>query len=693
MDIKTFKREIAGRTMTIEAGKLAGQANGSVTIQYGDTVLLATATMSGNVREGINYFPLMCDYEERLYAAGKIKGSRFIKREGKPSDEAILSGRIVDRTIRPLFNGRTRNDIQVVLTILSVDQENDPDFCAVIGASAALAISDIPWDGPVGAVRAAKIDGKVIINPTYEQRAKSQYNIIVTGKIGRVNMIEAEGKEVPESEIVEAIKAIEGTIKDVIDFQNEIVSKIGKRKRAIKVLQADEKTENEIKKFLHGKLDDLMTEGNKDKQAEIKAKLDEELKGFVVEKFGEDVMKIAHLIVEEEMDTLLRKYVLEEKKRPDGRKMDELRPISASVGILPRTHGTGLFNRGATQALTIATLGAPGDEQTLDGMEEEGTKRFMHHYSFPAFSVGEVAPMRGPGRREIGHGALAEKAIEPLIPDKESFPYTIRLVSETLSSNGSSSMASVCGSSLALMDAGVPIPRAAAGIAMGLIMKDEKEYTILTDIQGPEDHHGDMDFKIAGTQNGITAIQLDVKIEGITVEIIEKTLARAKDARLRIMEIMRNAIPESRKDLSVYAPRITSFRINVDKIRDVIGPGGKVINEIIADTGVTIDIEDDGLVMITSKNAEAAVRAATWIKNIVREVAPGEIFQGKVTRIMNFGAFVEILPGQEGLVHISELAPTRVNRVEDVVKIGDIIAVKVKEIDSQGRINLTHKGI
>lgn len=693
MEIKTFKKEIAGRMMTIEAGKLAGQANGSVTIQYGDTVLLATATMSGNVREGINYFPLMCDYEERLYAAGKIKGSRFIKREGKPSDEAILSGRIVDRTIRPLFNGRTRNDIQVVLTILSVDQENDPDFCAVIGASAALAISDIPWDGPVGAVRAAKIDGKVIINPTYEQRAKSQYNIIVTGKIGRVNMIEAEGKEVPESEIVEAVKAIEGTIKDVIDFQNEIISKIGKKKRAIKVLQADEKTENEIKKFLHGKLDGLMTEGDKDKQAEIKAKLDEELKGFVVEKFGEDVMKIAHLIVEEEMDTLLRKYVLEEKKRPDGRKMDELRPISASVGILPRTHGTGLFNRGATQALTIATLGAPGDEQTLDGMEEEGTKRFMHHYSFPAFSVGEVAPMRGPGRREIGHGALAEKAIEPLIPDKESFPYTIRLVSETLSSNGSSSMASVCGSSLALMDAGVPIPRAAAGIAMGLIMKDEKEYTILTDIQGPEDHHGDMDFKIAGTQNGITAIQLDVKIEGITVEIIEKTLAKAKDARLKIMEIMRKAIPESRKDLSVYAPRITSFRINVDKIRDVIGPGGKVINEIIADTGVTIDIEDDGLVMITSKNAEAAVRAATWIKNIVREVAPGEIFQGKVTRIMNFGAFVEILPGQEGLVHISELAPIRVNRVEDVVRIGDVIAVKVKEIDSQGRINLTHKGI
>jgi len=649
--------------------------------------------MSGNVREGINYFPLMVDYEERLYAAGKIKGSRFIKREGRPSDEAILSGRIVDRTIRPLFNGRTRNDIQVVLTILSVDQETDPDYLAVIGASAALAISDIPWDGPVGAVRAAKIDGQIIINPTYEQRKKSQYNIIVTGKKDRINMIEAEGKEVPESEIVDAVKTIESTIKDVIDFQNEIVSKIGKSKRKVKLLQADEKTENEIRKFLDGKLKSILTESNKDKLEETQKQIGEELEKFVVEKFGDDVKKIAKLVMEEEMDALLRKMVMEEKKRPDGRKMDELRKISADVSILPRTHGSGLFNRGMTQALTIATLGSPGDEQTLDGMEEEGTKRFMHHYSFPAFSVGEVAPMRGPGRREIGHGALAEKAIEPLIPDKETFPYTIRLVSEILSSNGSSSMASVCGSSLALMDAGVPIPRAAAGIAMGLIMKDEKDYTILTDIQGPEDHHGDMDFKIAGTENGVTAIQLDVKIEGITVEIIEKTLAKAKDARLKIMDIMKKAIAESRKDLSVYAPRITSFRINIDKIRDVIGPGGKVINEIIADTGVTIDIEDDGLVMITSKSSEAAIRATTWIKNIVREVAPGEIFQGKVTRIMNFGAFVEILPGQEGLVHISELAPTRVNRVEDVVKIGDIIAVKVREIDSQGRINLTHKGI
>lgn len=693
MEVKTFKKEIAGRDLIIETGKLAGQANGSAMVRYGGTVMLATATMSDNTRPGINYFPLMVDYEERLYAAGKIKGSRFIKREGRPTDEAILSGRIVDRTIRPLFNGRIRNDIQVILTILSVDQENDPDFCSVIGASAALAISDIPWDGPVGAVRAAKVDGEIIINPTYEQRLKSRFNIIITGKNDRVNMIEAEGKEVEEGEFVEAIKAAQKHIKDIIDFQNEIVSKIGKEKGKVTVLEADEKTESEIRKFLSGKLEPLMFGSDKKSLADSHDALMEKLKEFVTEKFTEDIFNIAKLIFEEEMDELLRESVLKDDRRPDGRKMNELRSISAEVALLPRTHGSALFNRGTTQALTVATLGSPGDEQTLDGMEEVGTKRYMHHYSFPPFSVGEVGPMRGPGRREIGHGALAEKALEPLIPVKEVFPYTIRLVSEILSSNGSSSMASVCGSSLALMDAGVPIPRAAAGIAMGVIMKDKDNYKILTDIQGPEDHHGDMDFKVAGTSLGITAIQLDVKIEGITVKIIEETLARAKEARLEIMETMNKCLPESRKDLSVYAPRITTFKINTDKIRDVIGPGGKVINEIIAATGVTIDIEDDGLVMITSKDAEAAIKATAWIKNIVREVAPGELFQGKVTRIMNFGAFVEILPGQEGLVHISELAPTRVNRVEDVVNIGDIIAVKVKEIDSQGRINLTHKGI
>lgn len=693
MEVKTFRKEIAGREMIIEAGRLAGQANGSATVQYGDTVLLATATMSDRQREGVNFFPLMVDYEERLYAAGKIKGSRFIKREGRPTDEAVLSGRMTDRILRPLFNGRIRNDIQVIITILSVDQANDPDLCAIIGASVALAISDIPWNGPVGAARASKADGKIIINPTYEQREKSLFEIMIAGRGGKINMIEAGGKEAPESEVLEAIEFAQSYIQEIEKFQIEIVARIGKTKREVPLVKADDETEKKIREFLSDKLYDLNFKTAKEEQGAKEKIIREELKEFVAENFSEKDLAVANIIMEEETDAIMHKSILQDNKRPDGRKMNELREISANVGILPRTHGSGLFNRGATQALTVATLGAPSDEQTLDSMEEEGTKRFMHHYSFPPFSVGEVAPMRGPGRREIGHGALAEKALLPMIPDKEIFPYTIRLVSEVLSSNGSSSMASACGSSLALMDAGVPIPRPVAGIAMGLISNKSGEYKILTDIQGPEDHYGDMDFKIAGSEIGITAMQMDVKVEGITLEIIEKTLAEARVARMRIMEVMNKTIPASRKDLSQYAPRITTMRINPEKIRDVIGPGGKVINEIIAETGVTIDIEDDGLVIITSKDPVAAKKAEEWIKNLTREVAAGEIFQGKVVKIMDFGAFVEILPGQDGLVHISELAPTRVNKVTDIVNVGDVIAVKVKEIDSQGRINLTHKGV
>lgn len=693
MEVKTFKKEIAGRELIIEAGRLAGQANGSVTIQYGDTVVLATATMSDRQREGINYFPLMVDYEERLYAAGKIKGSRFIKREGRPTDEAVLSGRMTDRILRPLFNSRIRNDIQVVITILSVDQANDPDLCSIIGASVALAISDVPWNGPVGAVRAGKVDGKIVINPTYEQREKSLFDIMIAGRGGKINMIEAGGNEAPENEIFEAIKFAQDYIKEIEKFQLEIVAQIGKEKKEVPLVKADGETEKKIREFLSDKLYDLNFKTKKEEQGAKEKIIREGLKTFVEENFGDKELSVANIIMEEETDAIMHKSILQDGKRPDGRKMNELREISAAVGILPRTHGSGLFNRGATQALTVATLGAPSDEQTLDSMEEEGTKRFMHHYSFPPFSVGEVAPMRGPGRREIGHGALAEKALCPLMPDKEIFPYTIRLVSEVLSSNGSSSMASTCGSSLALMDAGVPIPRPIAGIAMGLISNKSGEYKVLTDIQGPEDHYGDMDFKIAGSEIGITAMQMDVKVEGITLEIIEKTLAEARIARMRIMEVMNKTIPASRKDLSPYAPRITTMRINPEKIRDVIGPGGKVINEIIAETGVTIDIEDDGLVIITSKDPVAAKKAEEWIKNLTREVVAGEIFQGKVVKIMDFGAFVEILPGQDGLVHISELAPTRVNKVSDIVNVGDVIAVKVKEIDSQGRINLTHKGV
>ena len=695
MEVKTFKKDFAGRELIVETGKMANQANGSVTVQYGDTVVLATAVMSDNVRDGINYFPLMVDYEERLYAAGKIKGSRFIKREGRPTDEAILSGRMVDRTIRPLFNGRIRNDIQVVLTILSVDQENDPDICSLIGASLALAISDIPWDGPIGAVRVAKMDGELIVNPTYEQREKSMFDVIIAGKDDQINMIEGGGNEVAEDEVLEKIKFSQKCVKEIINFQKEIIAEIGKEKREAKKIEADKETEDAMRKFLADRLDKVVFADNKDEKQKESKQLREDLHKFIEEKFGEDktLKYIADLVTDEEIDVMVHKAILEENKRPDKRSVEELRKISAQVGLLPRTHGSGLFNRGETQALTVATLGSPGDEQTMDSMEEDGKKRFMHHYTFPSFSVGETGPMRGPGRREIGHGALAEKALQPLVPnDKEEFPYTIRLVSEILSSNGSSSMASVCGSSLALMDAGVFIPRPVAGIAMGLISDDNGNHKILTDIQGYEDHHGDMDFKVAGTEKGITAMQMDVKVAGITIEIVEEVLSKAREARMKIIETMNEAISESRAELSQYAPRITTMKINPEKIKDVIGPGGKIINEIIAETGVAIDIEDDGLVMITSKDAGEAKRAEDWIKDLTREVVAGEVFQGKVVRIMDFGAFVEVLPGQDGLVHISELAPHRVEKVEDVVKIGDVIKVKVKEIDSQGRISLTHKG-
>ncbi|MCK5466203.1 polyribonucleotide nucleotidyltransferase [Candidatus Parcubacteria bacterium] len=696
MEVKTFKKNLAGKEIIVETGKMANQANGSVTVQYGDTVVLATAVMSDNIREGINYFPLMVDYEERLYAAGKIKGSRFIKREGRPTDEAILSGRMVDRTIRPLFNGRIRNDIQVVLTILSVDQENDPDICSLIGASLALAISDIPWDGPIGAVRVAKIDGELIVNPTYEQRDKSSFDVIIAGKDDQINMIEGGGNEVAEDEVLEKIKFSQKCVKEIINFQKEIIAEIGKEKKEAKLIEADKETEDAMRKFLAEKLSRVVFAENKNEKQKESNQLREDLHKFIEEKFGDDktLKYIADLVTDEEIDALVHKAILEENKRPDKRSVEEIRKISAQVGLLPRTHGSGLFNRGETQALTVATLGSPGDEQTLDSMEEDGTKRFMHHYTFPSFSVGETGPMRGPGRREIGHGALAEKALQPLVPqDKEKFPYTIRLVSEILSSNGSSSMASVCGSSLALMDAGVFIPRPVAGIAMGLISDDNGNHKILTDIQGYEDHHGDMDFKVAGTEKGITAMQMDVKVAGITLEIVAEVLSKAKEARMKIIETMNEAISESRADLSKYAPRITTMKINPEKIKDVIGPGGKMINEIIAETGVAIDIEDDGLVMITSKDAGEAKRAEDWIKDLTREIVAGEIFQGKVVRIMNFGAFVELLPGQDGLVHISELAPNRVEKVEDVVNLGDVIAVKVKEVDDQGRISLTHKGV
>jgi len=727
MEVKKYETEFAGKNLIVEIGKLANQANGSVTVRYGDTMALVTATMSKDKREGIGYFPLMVDYEERVYAAGKIKGSRFIKRDGRPTDKAVVSGRVIDRVIRPLFDSRMRNDVQVVVTVLSVDQENDPVICAILGASIALGISDIPWNGPVGAVEVAKTDSQLKINAIYEEREKAEFDLIVAGAEPapenspnspvsgtgqtllqrgnsqegiKINMIEGEAAEAAEEDIIEGIKLSQERIKELIDFQKKIIAEIGRPKAKPILVKADEEVEKTIKEFLAAgdKLKAAIYEADKTKRVEKENELKESLKNYLKEKYPEDFEEkrygeVAEIVMDEEIDKIVHERILKENRRPDGRGLDEVRHLSAEVGILPRTHGSGLFSRGETQVLSVLTLGSPGDEQLLDSMEEDGVRRFMHHYTFPSFSVGEVKPMRGPSRRDIGHGNLAERALEKFMPDKEDFPYTIRLVSEVLSSNGSSSMASVCGSSLALMDGGVPLPRAVAGIAMGLMTDENGNHKILTDIQGPEDHHGDMDLKVAGTEKGITAMQMDVKIKGVALEILKEAFEKARQARLQIIERMNEAISSSRADLSPYAPRITTMKINPDRIRDVIGPGGKMINEIIAETGVAIDIEDDGLVMITSKDSEAAKKAETWIKNLTREVVAGEIFQGKVVKIMDFGAFVEILPGQEGLVHISELAPYRVEKVEDVVKIGDIIAVKVKEIDNQGRINLTHKGV
>lgn len=697
-EIKRFSATLAGRELIVETGLLARQANGSVTVRYGDTVVLATATMSERKAQGIDYFPLMVDYEEKYYASGKIKGSRFIKREGRPSDEAILTARLIDRTIRPLFDERMRNEVQVVVTVLSIDQENDPDVVAIIAASLALGISNIPWAGPVAAVRVGKVEASLLVNPKIEQFPASQVDLVVSGTEEKINMIEAGAKELPDNEMVEAISLAFKEIKQICAFEKDIISQIGLEKAEIELTTPSAEFTQEIVTILKEKnlSDAFYTKDKKEQRAKMK-EIKEAAEKFVAEKYADDPeigkrRAELDLIYENTLNEILHDRILEKDERPDGRALDEVRPIECRVGLLPRTHGTGLFTRGETQALTVATLGAPGAEQTVETMELEEKKRYMHHYNFPAYSVGEVRPNRGPGRREIGHGALAERALDPMIPSKEDFPYTIRLVSEVLSSNGSSSMASTCGSTLALMDAGVPIKKPVSGIAMGIVVKDGK-HKVLSDIQGPEDHWGDMDFKIAGTKDGITALQMDVKIDGITPKIIAQVFEQAYKNRMHIMEKILGAIEAPRTELSQYAPRIITITINPDKIRDVIGPGGKMINEIIDNTGVEIDIEDSGMVFITAENAEAGQKAKQWIENITREVKPGEIFKGKVTRILNFGAFVEILPKQEGLVHISEMADYRVAQVEDIVKVGMIVPVKVKEIDKQGRINLSMKGL
>ena len=689
MKKEQFQIEANGRKLEIEINDLAEQASGSCLVRYGDTQVLATCVLSKQEREGINFLPLSVEYQERYYAAGKILGSRYIRRESRPTDEAILTARAIDRTIRPRFSQDIRKEIQVIVTCLSWDRENDPDIPGLLAASVSLLVSDIPWQGPIAACRIGRLEGKFIINPTYEQREKSDIDLMITGveKDNNIliNMIEAESAQVPESVILEAIEFAKPYLKKLIDFQEKIRTQVGKEKLVFKETQ-DSQLEEKVKSFLKDKLEKAIFQKDKNQRADDIDKIKEEL----ISSIDSESRLRALSVLEKEIERIVHENVIINERRPDNRKPDELRKIECQVGLLPRTHGSGLFCRGKTKGLSILTLGSPGDVKLLEGMETVTKKRFMHHYNFPPYSVGETSPMRGPGRREIGHGMLVEKSLISLIPDIEKFPYTIRIVSEMLSSNGSTSMASISSSSLALMDAGVPIENPAAGIAIGL-MKQGDKYKVLTDIQGPEDHYGDMDFKIAGTQKGITAIQLDVKLDGIDKEILREALEKGKEARLKILEEMKKVIASPRENLSPWAPRIFIIQIKPEKIREVIGPGGKIINEIIAECEVSIDIEESGKIFITAEKEEAAKKAVSWIENITREVKVGEVFQGKVKRIMDFGAFVEVLPGQEGLVHISKLSDKRVEKVQDIVKIGDIIPVKVIAIDEQGRINLSLK--
>lgn len=697
MEHKKWSLQIGGRVLEIETGLLAKQAGGSVTARYGDTVVLATAVMTKSASRITGYFPLSVEFEERYYAAGKIKGSRFIKREGRPSEDAILSGRVVDRTIRPLFNGRMRNEVQVVCTVLSYDNENDPGLLGVIAASAALSISNIPWSGPVAAVRVGKVNGEFVLNPVNGEIEESALDLVISGTKDKINMLEAGAQEVPEEEIIKAFAFGQEAIAKIAEFIENIAKELNVEKSEPALLQGTPEFEAKIKETLlsEGLAEALYDPSKKvieEKTKTIKEKVEKYIEEILPEE-ADKMKEVAEQIFEEVSDEIVHENILNNERRPDGRKLTEIRHIECRVGVLPRTHGTGLFTRGETQALTVTTLGSPGDEQVIDTMEVDMKKRYIHHYNFPPYSVGEVKPMRGPGRREIGHGALAEKALVPVLPEKENFPYTMLLVSEILSSNGSSSMASTCGSTLSLMDAGVPIKRPVSGIAMGIIVGKDNKFKVLTDIQGLEDHYGDMDFKAAGTELGITALQMDVKVDGVTVEMLKAVLEQSKGNRKEILDKILAVIPAPRENMSQYAPRIITMKINPDKIRNVIGAGGKIINEIIDETGVQIDIEDDGSVFITSTDETSALKAQQWIDNLTHEVKAGEVFNARVTRLMTFGAFAEILPGQEGLIHISEFSDKRIDKIEDVARVGDIIPVKVKQIDDQGRINLTAKNV
>jgi len=688
---QVFSIELAGRELVVEVGQLAKQANGAALIRYGDTAVLSTATASKEPKD-VDFFPLTVNYEERLYAVGKIPGG-FIKREGRPSERAILASRLIDRPIRPLFADGFRNEVQVVSVVMSVDQNCSSEMAAMFGSSLALSISDVPFEGPIAGVTVGRIEGKFVINPTVEEMEKSDINLVVAGTKDAINMVEAGAQEVPEEIMLEAIMFGHDEIKKLIAFQEEIVAAVGKEKVEVSLYDVDADLKARVTE---------MAESDMNRAVQVQEKharenAISEVKSAIVAKFEEEeadaaTLKQVNEILGKLVKAEVRRLITEEKVRPDGRKIDEIRPLSSEVGLLSRTHGSGLFTRGQTQALSICTLGALGDVQILDGLGVEESKRFMHHYNFPSFSVGETRPMRGPGRREIGHGALGERALEPVIPSEKDFPYTVRLVSEVLESNGSTSQASICASTLAMMDAGVPLKAPVAGIAMGLI-KSGEYYSVLTDIQGMEDHLGDMDFKVAGTSKGVTALQMDIKIDGLSREILEEALEQAKKGRMQILEHMMTTINQPRTELSRYAPKILTMSINPDKIRDVIGPSGKQINKIIEETGVKIDIEQDGTIFISSIESEMNQKAKKIIEDLVREVEVGQMYLGKVKRIEKFGAFVELFSGKDGLVHISELAEERIGKVEDVVSMGDELLVKVMEIDKQGRVNLSRKAI
>jgi len=684
--------EIGRRSLSLESGLLARQANGAVVARYGDTVVLVTATASEQPREGVDFFPLTCDFEEKMYAAGKIPGG-FFKREGRPGERATLSARLMDRPLRPLFPEGFRNDVQVIATVLSVDQENDPSVLAVNGASAALAISNIPFAGPIGAVRIGLVKGKLVVNPHLRQlEDESDLDLVVAGSDDAIIMVEAGANEVPEAQVLEALDLAHQEIRRLIATQRDLVAQVGRAKMVVPQAPVDPALDAAVRAAAIPQIRQALAQPEQLMREDALRAVSEQVAPVLLEQFPEQEVAIAHVIQAATKDEV-RRMILDDGRRPDGRGLKEIRPLLARIGLLPRAHGSGLFQRGQTQVLTVLTLGTGEDEQTIDDLGIVQAKRFMHHYSFPPFSVGEVRPLRSPGRREIGHGLLAERALAQMIPPETTFPYTIRLVSEVLESNGSTSMAAVCGSTLALMDAGVPIKAPVGGISIGLVSGSGGRAAILTDIQGLEDAMGDMDFKVAGTRIGVTALQLDVKNHGLSHELLQRALAQAREARSVILDAMAAAIPEPRAALSPYAPRIITIEINPEKIREVIGPGGKVINKITAETGVKIDIEQDGRVLVASADEDAAKRAVQMIESIVREVKVGELYLGRVTRLMNFGAFVEVLPGKEGLVHISELSDHRVDKVADVVKVGDELLVRVKEIDSQGRINLTRRGV